>query len=780
MTSDDAERRLAAIVFADVVGFSRIMAVDETGAFQRLKRVRAEVVDPLIARHRGRVVKPLGDGLLLEFPSIVGAVGFAVAFQTEMATRNAAVPPEERLIYRIGVNFGDVIGDGDDIYGDGVNVAARLEPLSPPGGVCISGKVHEEIRARMDVAFEPMGPQRLKNIPTPVQTFAARIDLSAPALPKPRRRLALPIAAAVVVVSAVAVGLALLPPAKERVAEPASVERMAHPLPDKPSIAVLPFESVAAEEGQGWFADGVTEDLITDLSKVGGLFVIARNSSFAFKGQQATVREAAEALGVRYVLQGSVRRAGGRVRINAQLVEATTGGAVWADRYDGDADDVFDLQNEITASIVGALRHELLPGEIEGLGTPETESPAAHDAYLHGLALYRRGGPGDNAAAAEAFARAIELDPGYDRARTALAKVYVTAGIGPQAYADALAIHWSEGLARAWTLLDHGAGRPDADRYVVRSWLALRKHQHDRAAAEARQALQLQPNNVDAMEALAEAEIYAGRAEAGRAEAERARRQNPGSPGRALYLTGLAAFALEDPGAAVRAINEAIEAAPARRAEFSGVLAAALGQLGRREEARMAFETFAEGYLERPSMSWTVRPERFRNPRFHTWRNIDLAWAVFTHPFRDPLVQERFANGLRAAGAPAGVGGYLSLHHGSRLSGEEIEDLLFGAGIAGRDFWLAEAEWRQTRSPDGAVVHSGAPIHAGPPDPPRGTGQTRDNLLCERWPMRGTRVEICVTIYRMLDDRSRLRWGDYVMVTDIGPFPFSATPAAYN
>jgi adenylate cyclase len=336
-----------------------------------------------------------------------------------------------------------------------------------------------------------------------------------------------------------------------------------------------------------------------------------------------------------------------------------------------------------------------------------------------------------------------------------------------------LDIHWSEGLARAWALLDQSAGTPDADRHVVRSWLALRKHQHERAAAEAHRALELEPSNADAMEALAEAEIYAGHARKGGAEAARARRQNPEAPGRALYLVGVAAFALAEFETAVRAVREAIEVAPARQAEFSGVLAAALGQLGRTEEAHAAFRTFAEGYLERPSMSWTVQPEQFQNPRFHTWRNVDLAWAVFTHPFRDPLVQERFANGLRAAGAPAGMAGYLSLHRGNRLGAQEIEDLLFGAEIAGRDFWLAELEWRQTRSPEGAVVHSGAPIHAGPPDPPRGTGQTRDDLLCEDWPTRGARVEICVAIWRMLDQRSRLRWGDYVVVTDVGPFPFS-------
>lgn len=775
MSEASTQRRLSAILVMDVAGYSRLMARDETGTFEHLAEAHDTIILPLIAQRHGRLVKRMGDGFLLEFPSIVDAVKFALAFQEKMAQANEPRTDGEKLIFRVGINFGDVIGDGSDIYGDGVNIAARLEPLAPPGGICISAKVEEEIRGKIDTAFEPMGARTLKNIPHPIETYAVRIDPSAPPITKPRWRQFAAAGAVAAVSLAVALGggaYFYLSGAKQ-VAEPAREALMAHPLPDKPSIAVLPFENVTAQDEAGWFADGVTEDLITDLSKVDGLFVISRNSSFTFKDSETSTRQAAEALGVRYVLEGSVRRAGNRIRINTQLVEATTGGAVWAERYDGDTEAVFDLQDEITSRIIAELTNRLLPGEAEITARGETENPAAHDAYLRGLALYRRGSPQDHAAAAKAFSRAMELDAGYERPRTALAKTYAQAAFGVQDYADALGLHWADALARSWALLAKEAGEPNADRHVIRSWLALRKHQHERAIAEARKALALSPNDSDAMEALAEAEIYAGKAEDGLKAAERALRQNPAAPARAHYLIGLANYAQGQPQAALDALDLAIATAPGRRSEFAGIRAATLAELGRQEDAREAFEVFSRGYLDRPSMSWTVRPETFRNPRFHTWRNIDLAWSVFTHPFRDPLVQERFAASLRVAGAPEGIGGYLALNRGNRLTGAEIRDVSFGKEISGSDFWLAEKEWRQTRTEEGKVTHYGVPIHVGPPQSDEGEGTTRDDLLCERWLLEEQRVEICSSVYRMFDARSRARWGDYVMVTDIGPFPFS-------
>ncbi len=349
------ERRLTTILAADVVGYSRLMAADEAGTLDALKTHRRELIEPKTAEYNGRVVKLMGDGTLMEFASVVDAVTFAVEVQRAMAERNANVPEDQRITYRIGINIGDIIVEGDDIYGDGVNVAARLEGLAEPGGVCVARSVYNQVKGKVDLAFQDLGEQQVKNIPEPIQVFQVRLDGEAPAAPASptgtRRRL--PVIAAGLALSLAAVAaLVWWAPWAPRT-EPASPEAMAFPLPDKPSIAVLPFNNMSDDEGQEYFADGMTEDLITDLSKISGLFVIARNSSFSYKGQQVKVRQVAEELGVRYVLEGSVRRAGDEVRINAQLIDATTGGHLWAERYDGTLADVFDPRATKTWRVIG-------------------------------------------------------------------------------------------------------------------------------------------------------------------------------------------------------------------------------------------------------------------------------------------------------------------------------------------------------------------------------------------------------------------------------------------
>lgn len=787
------DRRLAAIVAADIAEYSRLMGRNEERTVQMLRAYRAEIVEPLLEIHGGRIANTAGDSLLVEFPSAVEAVRCSLELQDEIRRRNQGVPEDEQLVFRIGINVGDVIAEGRDLLGDGVNVAARLEGVSDPGGVVVSRSARDQVRDRLDIDFEDLGEIELKNIARPVRAFrisrgraAADVPGIGPgnaALPDPIPAAGLPgrherksrVPACVGGLLAVIVAAMF---AVWRIVEPftpddRAEQRDALSPTDRPSLAVLPFHNPAGNPEQAYFADGMAEDLITDLSKVSSLLVISRNSSFTFKGRNATVEEVANALGVRFVLEGSVRYSGQILRVNAQLVDTVTGGTIWAERYDRDRQGVFQMQDEITTSIVHALKKTLLPGELEKLQTADTVSVAAHDAYLRGLALYRRSDPVSNASAAEAFRRSLKLDPEYGRAKSALAKAYVQAGIGPQAYAAAMNIHWSEGLAQAWALLDQTAGPPDAGRHVIRSWLALRKHQHRQAITEARRALELEPNETDAMEALAEALIYAGQVEAGLEEARRALRQNPGSPARARFLLGLAHYAQNQMEQAATEIETAIDAAPSRRAEFSGLLAAALARQGRTADAAAAFEIFTKGYLERPSKSWTVKPEAFQNPRFHTWRNIDLAWAVFNHPFQDPTVQERLAEDLTRAGAAAGHGGFLSLHRGNRLLSPEISELLLNADITGSDFWLAEREWLQFRDGQGSVRHTGFSIHAGPPSSPQGTWDVRDNLLCEKWSLKKTRVEICVAVFRLFDERARRRWGDFVMVTDVGPFPFS-------
>src|SRR5208282_4104813 len=309
LSGERVERRLAAILAADVVGYSRLVGVDEEGTLERLRVLRREVVDPMIKEHRGRIVRITGDGLLVEFVSVVDAVRCAVDTQQEMALRNTEVPVDQRIEFRIGINLGDIMNDEEDIYGDGVNVAARLEALAPPGGICVSRVVRDQVRDKLNFTFDDRGEQQVKNIARPVRVFDVKIA-----------------------------GETMTLTSYSGVAAPLP------PLPDKPSIAVLPFQNMSGDPEQEYFADGMVEEIITALSRIRWLFVIARNSSFTYKGKSADVKQVGRELGVRYVLEGSVRKAGGRVRITAQLIDATIGAHLWADRFDGLLEDIFELQ----------------------------------------------------------------------------------------------------------------------------------------------------------------------------------------------------------------------------------------------------------------------------------------------------------------------------------------------------------------------------------------------------------------------------------------------------
>ncbi len=422
MSEEGVERRLTTILAADVVGYSRLMAADEAGTLASLKALRRELIEPKTVEYHGRVVKLMGDGTLMEFGSVVDAVNFASDVQRAIAERNAKVPEDRRIIYRIGINIGDVIVEGDDIYGDGVNVAARLEALADPGGIYVTRNVFNQVEAKVDLAFEDLGEFEVKNIPKPVQIFKVLLDSPArdhaavPAL-TPKRPSRWPIVAGGLIVLMIVAGVALWQRPWEPHEEPASEANMAFPLPDKPSIVVLPFSNMSDDPSQEYFADGMTEDLITDLSKISGLFVIARNSSFSYKGQQVKVRRVAEELGVRYVLEGSVRRAGDQVRINAQLIDATTGGHLWAERYDGTLADIFVLQDSVTEKIVSALAVKLTIEDRKAL--EHSGRPLSLDAYeyvLRGRAKLAQAKRQTTIEARNLFEKAIEADPKYARA----------------------------------------------------------------------------------------------------------------------------------------------------------------------------------------------------------------------------------------------------------------------------------------------------------------------------------------------------------------------------
>jgi len=393
MTAARVDRRLAAILAADVAGYSRLMGSDEEGTLARLKACRSALVDPKIAEHRGRIVKTTGDGMLVEFGSAVDAVRCAVEVQRAMGASNVDVPQVKRIEFRIGIHVGDIIIDDNDIFGDGVNIAARLEGIADAGGICISDDAHRQIRGKTEIAYDDMGHQSLKNITEPMRAWRAR--------PAPS---ATPAAVTVV----------------ERLADrPATAPSLA--LPDKPSIAVLPFQNMSGDPEQDYFADGMVEDITTGLSRIKWLFVIARNSAFTYKGKAVDVRQVGRELGVRYVLEGGVRKTGNRVRITAQLVEAENARHLWADRFDGALEDVFDLQDQITERVVGIVEPSLQRSEIERSRRKPPENLDAYDFYLRALPHMASVMPADARIAAGFLKQALELDPGYAAAQAMLA-----------------------------------------------------------------------------------------------------------------------------------------------------------------------------------------------------------------------------------------------------------------------------------------------------------------------------------------------------------------------
>jgi TolB-like protein len=383
MAEERVERRLAAILAADVAGYSRLMGVDEEGTLAALKNLRKSLIDPKIAEHRGRIVKTTGDGILLEFPSAVDAVRCAIDVQRGMGECNAAVQRDRRIEFRIGVNVGDIIIEGDDIFGDGVNIAARLEGIAEPGGIAISDDTYRQVRDKVDVTFDDTGEQQLKNIMRPVKVYRVRLDRTA------------------------------------HTASPTLT------VPDRPSIAVLPFENMSGDPEQEYFADGMAEDIITALSRIRLLFVIARNSSFTYKGRAVDLKQVGRELGVRYVLEGSVRKAANRVRITGQLIDTATGAHLWADRFDGSLEHVFDLQDQVTTSVVGAIAPAVERAEIERAKRKATDNLEAYDYYLRGLAYHYRWTRDATDEALRLCYKAIELDPNFGPAFGIAARCHV-------------------------------------------------------------------------------------------------------------------------------------------------------------------------------------------------------------------------------------------------------------------------------------------------------------------------------------------------------------------
>src|SRR5215831_11635375 len=417
MSERRIERRLAAILAADVAGYSRLVGEDEEGTLERLRVLRRTLADPKIKEHRGRVIRTTGDGLLVEFASVVDAVRCAVDVQREMALRNTDVPPNRRIEFRIGINLGDIIKDGRDIFGDGVNVAARLEALANAGGICVSRVVRDQVRDKLGFAFDDRGEQQVKNIARPVRVFDVNLTEETMTL----------------------------------TSDPAT---RAPPLPDKPSIAVLPFQNLSGDPEQEYFADGMVEEIITALSRIRWLFVIARNSSFTYKGRAVDVKQVGHQLGVRYVLEGSVRKGGNRVRITAQLIEADTGAHVWAERYDRDLADLFALQDEITGAVTIAIAPAVAHAERKRAMRTAPGSLDAWTAYQRGLWHVFKISREDDALAQKYFQQAIDIDPAFPGGYKGLAVAYLQAATLFHSRSPAEAFRSAEASARQAIALD--------------------------------------------------------------------------------------------------------------------------------------------------------------------------------------------------------------------------------------------------------------------------------------------------------------------------------------
>ena len=546
------------------------MGEDEEGTLAALKAHRREALDPKIAEHRGRIVKTTGDGLLAEFASVVDAVRCAVEVQTAMAERNIDVPAEQRIEFRIGINLGDIIIDEGDIYGDGVNIAARLEALAEPGGICLGRGARDQVRDRLDLEFEDLGEQRFKNIARPVRVYAIGPKSPHPNPPPQARE------------GAMRAGSLDYPPPPAGEGRVGAGEPPALPLPDKPSIAVLPFQNMSGDPEQEYFADGMVEEIITALSRIRWLFVIARNSSFTYKGQSIDVKQVGRELGVRYVLEGSVRKGGNRVRITAQLIEADTGTHLWADRFDGSMEDVFELQDRVAISVAGVIEPTVQAAEIRRSASRPTSDLTAYDFYLRALPLIRAHAKDSAEQALDLLGRAIERDPHYGPALAAAAFCHSQRAW----FAKDPESERRQGVLLARQALQIGGDDPNAIVNAVGA-LANFAEDVDPLMALIDNLLVLNPSFAFAWSWSGWLRLFAGRSDTAIEHFETALRLDPRSPSRAVVLAGIgvAHFFGRQFDQAASLLLESLQQVPTYPTPLR-FLASCYAHMGRIEEAR--------------------------------------------------------------------------------------------------------------------------------------------------------------------------------------------------
>ena len=591
------KRRLAAILAADVAGYSRLMGENEAGTHAAFKGHLKDVIEPKFGEHHGRLVKRTGDGVLAEFASAVNAVECGVEIQRAMAARNSSVAKDERLAFRIGINIGDIIVEPDDIYGDGVNIAARLEGLAEPGGICVARNVVNQVKAKLDLSFEPLGEKQFKNIAEPIAVYSVVLDKGAKTLVTPGGR---PRVRAM------------------RGRRSAGDDAL---FPDQPCIAVLPFDNFSADQDQAFFADGITEDLITLLSKLEQLHVIARNSSFVYKGKPAKVQVIAKDLGVRYIVEGSVRRSRDRVRITAQLIDCENGRHLWSERYDRDLTDIFAVQDDISQEIVSAMALRLSPAEHSRIRAFATDNLEAYDTFLRGRDRFREPNKKANAEAQAMFQRALALDPSFAPAWAFLAFAHVSAYVN-QWTSSGTALQEAYHAARR--SVDLNENHPDS--WVALGHASLWMRKHARATQAYQKAIAINPNYALGYAGLGWALNYAGKPEDSLPLIERSMRLDPHYPDWRLHWLGEALYNCGRYWDAAETLRRRLVRRP--NSDVSHVLlAACYGQLGEADKAKAAWDAALAA-----------------NPAFSLKRRRRIL------PYKDPDAFDRVLEGLRKAG----------------------------------------------------------------------------------------------------------------------------------
>ncbi len=752
MAQEGFKRKLAAILSADVEGYSRLMDDNEEATVRTLTTYRNAMTD-LIQQYRGRVVDSPGDNILTEFTSVVDAVNCAVEIQRELAERNDELPYNRKMQFRIGVNLGDVIEEEGRIYGDGVNIAARVETLSEAGGICISGRVYDQVANKLGLEYDNLGEHQVKNISTPIRVYrvlsfpgaAAHRVVQAKEIAKGKwRKSALSIAALFIILIISLIAWHLLqrqPPPVDT----ASLENQAISQTEKPSIAVLPFNNLSDDPEQKYFAEGMTDDLITALSKISGIFVISRNSVFPFKDKPVKIQQVAKELNVHYVLEGSIRKAGDKIRVNAQLIDAYTDHHLWAEKYDGRIKDVFSLQDNITQKIVSALSVKLTNKEQLLLSAAETNNMLAYDLFLKARNLRFQQTPESFAEASKLLEKAVELDPNYNQAYAELAYLYWVGATWGGQFLRALGVDYFSGRYQSLSYLKLAMQNPTPMAFQVAAYAARARRQFEKAAEEAQKAIELSPNGPEGYAALAF--IYKDtQPEEAISYAKMQARLDPQSLPYSLFTQGMAHFFLKNYEKTIELMERAGVLVP-KLLQSNAYLVAAYAYLGRDAEANRIYKNqFLKG---------------FKGSRAPSPEHI-----IHVNSIQKPEMADLLINGLIKAGFPAQPDNYSRLSNDEKLSVEEVKEIVFGKTWTGYYWHRPGVQWWETFLKDGKYTYKERTYRA---EKEYGFEEGKFYVVNE---FKGGKIKTYPTIYRNphgnFDQKNQ-----YFCVTEVGAWSFS-------